>query len=117
MVTLGLLNSLITNALVRKGYLAFPWRLFPHWTQNNIIYDFLLLPGFALLMIQLHEVWDHFWFILLQFVFIITLQDYLVSTYTTMLAMKKWTLYHTALSAFFVFFIWYGYYYWLSSWL
>jgi hypothetical protein len=51
LITTGLFHSYISSLLVFNEHLEFPSRPFAEVAMNNIIFDFYLLPAFALLLV------------------------------------------------------------------
>lgn len=105
-ILVGLVNHTISGVLINKGYLAFPWRIFPAWVPNNLDYDLFLLPAFTLLLIDIAVNTRKFWQFTLFYAAFITVQDYLISQYTTLLVRLEWPLVYTAISSALIFMVW-----------
>ncbi len=114
-IFVGLVNNTISNVLINKGFLEFPWRIFPAWTLNNIVYDFFLLPAFTLLLVDIALNTRKFLGFMLFYSAFITVQDYLVSYYTALLVRREWPLFYTAISSALIFIIWLFFYQWLKK--
>lgn len=115
MIMTGLLNHAITHSLVINQYLEFPWRFFPLWTYNNILYDLLLLPAFGLLLIEWSTIKGKRISFALFFSLFIVLKDYILAEYTDLLSLFKWTLAHSMIGALITFYFWSALYFWLKK--
>jgi len=109
LLLLGLTDTWISHMLVLQDYLEFPHRLFPDWTLNNVVYDLWVLPAFLLLLVDDVRERQRPWLTMTLAASGLTLQDYWIETYTNLLVLEKWTLWHTWFST--------ALYYWSAYWV
>lgn len=111
----GLFNTWISHILVLTGYLEFPWRLFPHATLNNIIYDLIDLPLFLLLLFTFCTKKKRYVLCCLFFTGFVTIKDFLLIKYTSLLSFHKWTLIHTFISSIVIYVVYLELFMWLKK--